>query len=299
MAQDYVLMGYQQYSIVSGGPTSTGGPVTFGGTDTDDGFWNLGDLSTDSGTFTYQGHYVSGGHTFLIWQGISNVFIGSPTALAGDPNFPATFAALPPLITTPLATCFGQGTLIQTKVGETAVEDLKIGDLIRTNAGDLVPVKWIGRQTLHKWTHGAHMRPVRISAGALGSGQPTQDLTVTTDHGMMIDGYVINASALVNGDAIDFVPMEELDDSFTVYHIETENHDVILANGAPSETFVDAAGRTAFDNYQEYLDLYGVERIIPEMNFPRVASRRLLPTGIKARLGLVGDTIEATVSVSA
>lgn len=299
MAKDYVLTGYQQYSIVSGGPTLTGGPVTFGGADTDDGFWNLGDLSTDSGTFTYQGHYVSGGHTFLIWQGISNVFIGSPTALAGDPNFPATFADLPPLITTPLATCFGKGTLIQTNAGETCVEDLKIGDLIRAAAGDLVPVKWIGRQTLHKWTHGPHMRPVRISAGALGDGLPSQDLTVTTDHGMVIDGLVINASALVNGDTIDFVPMAELEDSFTVFHIETENHDVILANGAPSETFVDAAGRDAFDNFQEYLDLYGVERIIPELSHPRIASRRLLPPGLKARLGLGSEPVEAPASASA
>jgi hypothetical protein len=54
---------------------------------------------------------------------------------------------------------------------------------------------------------------------------------VTADHGMVIDGLVINASTLVNGDTIDFVPISELDDSFTVYHVETVAHDVILANG--------------------------------------------------------------------
>lgn len=62
---------------------------------------------------------------------------------------------------------------------------------------------------------------------------------------------------------------------------------MILANGAPTETFLDAAGRAAFDNHAEYLNLYGTERIIPEMRAPRIASRRLLPDAIRARLGIV------------
>jgi len=169
--------------------------------------------------------------------------------------------------------------------GEASVENLEIGNLITTTDGRAVPVKWVGRQTMHKWRHGAHMQPVRIRAGALGGGLPHSDLTVTADHGMVLDGYVINASALVNGDRNDFVPMAELEDSFTVYHIETEAHDVILANGAPSETFVDAVTRSHFDNYQEYLDLYGAERIIPEMPRPRITSARLLPDHLRAQLG--------------
>ncbi|MEM9764783.1 MAG: Hint domain-containing protein, partial [Pseudomonadota bacterium] len=107
------------------------------------------------------------------------------------------------------------------------------------------------------------------------------------------DGMVINASALVNGDTIDFVPMAELADSFTVYHVETESHDVILANGAPAETFIDVASRRAFDNYQEYLDLYGHERIIQAQPLPRISSARLVPQAIKARLCTSGDTVFA------
>ena len=204
------------------------------------------------------------------------------------PHGSITYIASAPGMTYPY--CFAEGTLISTPSGEAKVQDLSNGNLITTQDGRAVPVKWVGRQTLRKWRHGAHMQPVRIRAGALGNGLPHTDLTVTADHGMVIDGMVINASALVNGHSIDFVPMDELEDSFTVYHIETEAHDVILANGAPSETFVDAVTRSHFDNYQEYLDLYGAERIIREMPLPRIASARLVPQEIKDRLGYVGKS---------
>lgn len=183
------------------------------------------------------------------------------------------------------AVCFASGTMIATAEGETAVEALAIGDMIRTASGGRVPVTWVGRQTLCKRFSGPRMQPVRFRAGALGNGLPHDDLTVTADHGMVIDGYVINASALVNGQTVEFVPLAELEDSFTVYHIETEAHDVILANGAPSETFIDVASRRNFDNYKDYLDRYGHERIIPAQPLPRISSARLVPEAIKAQLG--------------
>jgi hypothetical protein len=153
-----------------------------------------------------------------------------------------------------------------------------------------VPVKWIGRQTVNtRFGFTAKLEPVRIKAGALGCGLPHSDLTVCADHGMIVDGLVVNSSARVNGSTIDFVPAAELDARFTYDHIETENHDVILAKGAPAETFVDLAGRMAFDNSQEYLDLYGTESIIPEMDRPRISSRRVLPDAIEARSGIRND----------
>lgn len=197
------------------------------------------------------------------------------------------------------ALCFAAGTQISTPCGDVMVEDLKIGDVVLTTSGAEVPVKRIGRQTISKLRHGPARQPVRIRAGALGPGVPQADLVVTADHGMLIDGYVINASALVNNDTIDYVPTDELEDSFTVYHVETEFHDVILANGAPAETFIDVAGREAFDNYQEYLDLYGAERIIPEMAAPRISTARLLPEAVKRRLGRGAETANHDMQGSA
>ena len=128
----------------------------------------------------------------------------------------------------------------------------------------------------------------------MGNGLPHSDLTVTADHGMILDGLVVNASALVNGTTIDWLPVSDLGGSFTVYHVETEAHDVILANGAPSETLIDVAGRAAFDNYAEYLDLYGTDRIIPEMRAHRITTRRLLPDAILKRLSRAPQTLHAS-----
>ncbi len=194
---------------------------------------------------------------------------------------------------TPVNFCFTAGTGIATPAGETAVEELQIGDTILTADGSAVAVKWIGHQSVRPFIGlmNERLEPVRICAGALGHGLPHADLTVSADHGMIIDDLVINASALVNGTTIHFVPVAELDNPFTYFHIETQNHDIILANSTPAETFVDVAGRSAFENYQEYLDLYGAERIIPEMQRPRISSRRLLPEAIKARLG-INDVFE-------
>ncbi|MCC1491444.1 Hint domain-containing protein, partial [Cognatishimia sp. F0-27] len=166
----------------------------------------------------------------------------------------------------PFPVCFAAGTLIAAPDGERAVETLAIGDPILATDGRTVPVRWIGRQTLHKiFTPADRFVPVRVTQGALGDGLPHTDLVLTADHALIIDGLAINAGALVNGTTITYDPMDSLPDRVTYYHVETEDHDVILANGAPAETYVDYVQRRVFDNYQEYVDLYGEERTIAEM----------------------------------
>ena len=187
-----------------------------------------------------------------------------------------------------VANCFLTGTRIATPSGETAVEDLRIGDVVTTADGRTVEVKWMARQTYRQFRNMAlpeKHAPVCISAGALGHGLPHSDLYLTADHGMILDDMVVNAGAMVNGDTIRFVPLSEMPAEFTYYHVETEHHDEILANGAASETFIDYVGRKGFDNYLEYLDLYGADRIIPEMKRLRVSAKRLLPPQLAQRLG--------------
>ncbi len=53
---------------------------------------------------------------------------------------------------------------------------------------------------------------------------------------MVLDDLMVNASALVNGTSVDWVPLHETPNRFTVYHVETDLHDVIPANGAATET---------------------------------------------------------------
>jgi hypothetical protein len=188
-------------------------------------------------------------------------------------------------VTQEAAICFSAGTLIATDVGEVPVEELLIGDLVRTVEGNLVGVRWIGRQTVNiRFGPPERLLPVRFSVGALGEGLPCEPLTVTADHGMLVDGVICHAGALVNGTTITRVPLEEMGETYTVYHIETEAHEIILANGAPAETFIDNVSRRVFDNFAEFEALYGDVPEMEELDYPRAMSARQVPSMIQARL---------------
>jgi hypothetical protein len=182
-------------------------------------------------------------------------------------------------------TCYGEGTRIATPAGDTTVEALRIGDTVLTAEGHAVPVKWIGRQTVStRFGPAERLMPVRFAAGSLGDGLPNADLTVTADHGMLVDGVICHAGALVNGEAITHVPLDQMGETYTVYHIETEEHEIILANAAPAETFIDNVSRRAFDNFAEFAALYGDVPEMEELPYPRAMSARQVPGRIVAKL---------------
>ncbi|WP_417207933.1 Hint domain-containing protein [Antarctobacter sp.] len=226
---------------------------------------------------------------FLILFNNNFDYSGADSILLDDIESWNRFNTSQPLTSEPA--CFLAGTIIATPGGSCAVEDLRIGQPILTADDRAVPVRWIGQQVIHRSFSNSKAQPVRIRAGALGHDLPHSDLTVTADHGLILDGHVINASALVNGGSIAFVPQADLPETFTVYHVETAAHDVILANGAEAETFIDYRDRRAFDNFNEYLDLYGAERIIPEMAHPRISSARHVPRHINAALNPSGTSL--------
>lgn len=178
-------------------------------------------------------------------------------------------------------TCFATGTSIATPCGDRAVETLRAGDLVRTADGRDVAVRWIGRQTVSTlFANTDRLRLVRIAKGALGQGLPARDLRVTADHAMLADGMLVSAGALVNGTTVTFVPLAELGTGFTVWHVEGDAPELILAEGAATESFMDYVGRQVFDNHAEA----DTDRRMTEMPLPRIDSARLLPAPLRARL---------------
>ncbi|WP_052249787.1 Hint domain-containing protein [Tateyamaria sp. ANG-S1] len=258
------------------GPTGTGGfgdgEATFIGT-----FPAPGGATPDWAVFTENNSSTSTS------EGTVYLFVppGTPTS-----DLPADFNALNASFSASnLTECFLTGTRIATPDGETAVEDLKIGDEILTADGKTVPVRWVGWQkVVCAFQPPERLMPVRVEAGALGHGLPKRDLTLTADHALHIDGMLINAGTLVNDTTITRVPLSEFDGSYTVYHVETEHHDLILAEGTAAETYVDYLGRKSFHNYAEFVELYGDTRTIPEMDLPRISAPRLVPPATRARL---------------
>jgi hypothetical protein len=203
----------------------------------------------------------------------------SPSFLA----FPNSFDDLV-IDTGPFIVCFLAGTMIATPEGETPVEALAIGDLVLTADGRAAPVRWVGIQTVVTiFADPLRSFPIRITAGALGEGLPARDLLVSPDHALMLDGVLVQAGALVNGTTI--VRESAMPERFTYFHIELEDHSLILAEGVPAETFVDNVTRRRFDNFADYEALYGDDgATIAELPAPRIKSARQLPRALRARI---------------
>jgi hypothetical protein len=165
--------------------------------------------------------------------------------------------------------CYTPGTRITTPAGEVPVEDFQIGDLVTTASGIAKPIKWIGRRTHTADQVEAHpnLRPVLIRKGALGDALPHRDLIVSPMHAMFVDEVLIPAVALVNGISI---LRRETSGMLEYIHIELEEHDIVLAEGAPAETFLDDGDRSMFANASEYYDLYDLDE--PKRSFcaPRI-----------------------------
>ena len=99
--------------------------------------------------------------------------------------------------------CLLRGTKVQTTAGHRKVEDLAVGDLLPTMFGGVRPIQWIGRFKSRKsdpsraWPKQA--LPVRIRRSAIAPDVPHADLFVSSWHALLIDGLLIPAGNLING----------------------------------------------------------------------------------------------------
>jgi hypothetical protein len=144
--------------------------------------------------------------------------------------------------------CFCRGTLIQTDCGEVPVEELKIGDRVETLSGIFKPIVWIGfgRSLVNRANR--LVRPVIVRRGALADNVPRRDLYLTHGHALYFDGVLIPVENLVNHRSILW---DETARAVEYYHLELEDHEVVLAEGAPAETYFDAGNRAVFQNTRE------------------------------------------------
>jgi autotransporter passenger strand-loop-strand repeat protein len=271
------------YLIVSNGGITVSAVLYNGGTEVDDGDGTISGTDVGAGgdmIFVYSGTVASGlvvavgGTVDLAYlgytdSGFSSINNGTLTVTEGSKSFTqlltgdysGTYVHLRSdgdtgtvavFETTP---CYCRGTAILTEAGEVAVETLQIGDKVVTLSGAKRPIRWIGRRAYAgRFAAGNRdILPVLIRAGALDKNVPKRDLFVSPLHAMYLDQVLIPAALLVNGHSI--VQVETVD-RVDYFHIELETHDVILAEGAAAETFIDDDSRMMFHNAMEFSALY-------------------------------------------
>ncbi len=216
------------------------GTPTFGGT-----------ISLDAGTslnlFLAPGETAGGAtvsdSTLSITGTSETIALGAPGYSAGfiAPTVPGGRAEV-----TLSPVCFARGTRIATVSGEVAVEDLQPGEMVRLAGNGVAPIVWIGRRTVDCTRHPDPRKvwPVRIRAGAFGPALPTRDLLVSPQHAIHDEGVLIPARFLVNGSTVTQEPVASIE----YFHVELERHDLLLAEGLASESYLDTGDRASFEN---------------------------------------------------
>jgi hypothetical protein len=158
--------------------------------------------------------------------------------------------------------CFLKGTKISTPSGDRLVQDLRIGEEVQTLAGRKT-IKWIAYNKFTKEEGRAwhdNVMPIRVARFAIDDRTPHRDLYLSPLHCIFFSEalipvmYLINEASIAQGMPSDMSAIE-------YYHIDLDTHEVIYAEGALVESFLDdGSNRESFSNFIQYERLYGAER---------------------------------------
>ncbi len=212
---------------------------------------NVGDIVDARYKYTFTGNDGSSGTIYFIaTNGLNNygslIFSTEPLSPSVRYTF-ETFNTDGFVDYNDLVPCFAQGSMIATPSGEVPVEDLVPGALVLTMDHGPQPVRWIGRKPLDSidLATRANLRPILIRAGALGPGAPSRDLLVSRQHRILVQSRI--AMRMLGTDET-LLPANKLtvikgieetvpDGGITYYHLLFDRHQIILSNGAWSESF--------------------------------------------------------------
>ena len=215
------------YGVILGTGTATPVPLTL--LNNGENFFHLANSSGEP-----LGHDLMNGIGLL--PGTSVDISAMDLAILSDVGAPVTAGVI----------CFARGTRIATPTGEVPVEMLAAGDTVLSESGEAVPIVWVGhrRVSCHRHPEPASVWPIRIQAHAVAPDLPRRDLFVSPQHALFFDGMLIPAWCLVNGSTIAQVQLRSVE----YFHVELPRHDLLLAEGLPSESYLDCGNRGQFDN---------------------------------------------------
>lgn len=199
------------------------------------------------------------GNTFGTVEGLAFVASNEPgfstgfppigTALTVIENFEFPSDPYASFIAPP---CFTSGTRLLTPDGYRPVDDLAVGDWVKTMDHGPQQIRWIGVARMPKAVLVTlpKFRPVTIRKDAFGIGQPACDLQVSPQHRVLVTGW---QAELLFGETDILVPATKLvndrdilcagaEDDVIYYHVMFDRHEIIWADGLASESFLPGGG---------------------------------------------------------
>ena len=191
-------------------------------------------LDTNGNTITYTGT------TFYLSDG-QRVFTPTDGQVLENGTFVSTtwVSGQGPLLVGQLGpACFTKGARIRVPGGEVRIETLKPGDLVETLDRGPQVLRWIGRRMV---AGTGDFAPVRIERGVLGNDR---DLLVSPEHRMLVAGWaaelffgeaevLVAARHLLGKPGVGRQPMDRVE----YIHLLFDRHEIVFAEGAPSESF--------------------------------------------------------------
>ncbi|MEP5761163.1 MAG: Hint domain-containing protein [Litoreibacter sp.] len=142
--------------------------------------------------------------------------------------------------------CFTGGTIFETPEGPTLIDNLRPGDQLFTKDNGPQTIKWIWAKvwTTAELRKNPNLYPVRVKKDAFGNGLPERELLVSRQHRILVGSRIVQrmfdcaevlvpAKDLLELDGVDIVTDCE---TMTYYHILLEQHEIVFANGVPSES---------------------------------------------------------------
>ncbi len=144
--------------------------------------------------------------------------------------------------------CFLRGTMIATPAGETAVEDLRAGDLVTVveQGRHLTrPVAWVGGRAIRTTDFDGRDEafPIRILKDAFAPRVPHRDLLVTPEHCILTEAGLTPARMLVNGASI---LIDRGIAEYDYFHVELDRHAILLSENLATESYLDSGNRDLF-----------------------------------------------------
>lgn len=142
--------------------------------------------------------------------------------------------------------CFCAGTDIATPSGLRPVETLCPGDCILTEDGRYVQIAWVGisNYSATELARAPSLSPVRIPADAFGPGLPVRDLDLSPQHRIVVEGaacellFGIHRAFVVARHLLGTIAhTPEIEGGVQYVHLLLENHEILVGNGLPSESF--------------------------------------------------------------